>query len=77
MLRPMSLLVGFFTTLICFAMTLTACAPYRPDSARAGACNELNSRMIFSGSTSNIQKAEIQEASLPLEQRTYDRNCDS
>jgi hypothetical protein len=77
MLRQIPLIAIFLITLAFFIMSLAACAPYKPDSTKAGVCNELNSRMIFDGSTSNIQKAEIQEAQDPLVQRTYDRNCES
>lgn len=76
MLRLSPLLIIFTITLIFFTFSLTSCAPFKPNSTHAGACNELNSRMIFSGSTSNIQKAEIQDAQAGLEQRTYDRNCE-
>lgn len=55
---------------------LTACAPYKPNSTKAGACNELNSQMIFSGSTSNISKAEVQQAQEGLVERTYDKHCE-
>jgi len=76
MLRLMPLLIIFFVTLIVFGFSLTGCAPYRPDTTKAGACNELNSRIIFSGGTSNIQRAEIQDAQTELEQKTYDKNCE-
>jgi hypothetical protein len=63
------------TTFLCLTL-LTACAPFKPNSTKAGACNELNSRMIFNGSTSNIQKSEIQSAQEGLDQRTYDKACE-
>lgn len=56
---------------------LISCAPYRPNNAKAGYCNQLNSQMIFGGSTTNIRQAEIQDAQEPLVQRTYDRKCDN
>lgn len=74
MLRNIPLLAIF---ILSFLISLTSCAPFRPDSTRAGVCNELNSRMIFGGSTSSISKSEIQQAQEGLEQRTYDRNCES
>jgi len=64
--------------LFIFASTiaLTACAPYTPTNSHAGMCNELNSRMIFNGSTSNIRKAEIEDSDTPLVERTYDKKCE-
>jgi len=59
-----------------FALSLSACAPFSPNSSHAGMCNELNSRMIFSGSTSNIREAELQDVDEPLVQRNYDRSCE-
>lgn len=76
MLRRLPLLVIFAITLFIFITTLTACAPFKPNSTHAGVCNELNSRMIFGGSTSSISKSEIQYSQEGLEQRTYDRNCE-
>lgn len=56
---------------------LSACAPFSPTKdKRAGICNQLNSMMIFSGSTGNDRNAEIQNAADPLTQRTYDKTCD-
>jgi hypothetical protein len=63
-----------FTFSSCIA--LSACAPFSPNSSHAGMCNELNSRMIFNGSTSNIRKAEIEDADEPLVERTYDKKCE-
>lgn len=58
-------------------LSLAACAPFSPTSSHAGMCNELNSRMIFDGSTGNIRNAEIQDSEVPLVQRTYDKKCES
>lgn len=66
------LILAYASSLI---ITLSACAPHSPDSTHNGMCNELNSRMIFSGSTSSIRNSEIQESELPLEQQNYDRKC--
>jgi len=63
-------------SLLFITLSLTACAPYRPDTSHAGMCNELNSQMIFSGETSNIRQANIQNAEEPLVQRTYDQRCE-
>jgi len=54
---------------------LCACAPFKLNDHRAGECNEINSRMIFSGATSNTRNAEIQNAEQPLLQRSYDKKC--
>lgn len=54
---------------------LCACAPFKPNDNRAGVCNEMNSRMIFGGATSNTRNAEIQNAEQPLLQKSYDRKC--
>lgn len=61
---------------VLFAISLTGCAPFKPNSTKAGACNELNSRMIFGGSTSSISQSEIQQAQEGLVQRTYDKSCE-
>ena len=58
-----------------FTLSISACAPFRPDNAHAGMCNELNSKMIFNGSTSNIRNAEIESAEEPLVERSYDTKC--
>lgn len=57
-------------------LMLTACAPYHPTNPRAAVCNQLNSQMIFSGSTPNTRQAEMQAAEAPMVQRNYDNsNC--
>lgn len=57
------------------SLLLGACAPFHFNDHRAGVCNELNSRMIFSGNTSDTRKSEIENAQDPLLQRTYDKKC--
>jgi hypothetical protein len=54
---------------------LCACAPFKFGDKRAGLCNQLNSDMIFRGSTSITRTAEIQHAEQPLTQHEYDRKC--
>lgn len=55
---------------------LTACSPFKPTDDRAAVCNELNSKMIFNGGTSNIRKAEIQSSEDLLVQKQYEKaNC--
>lgn len=64
-------------SMIILVTSLSACAPYPPDSPKAGICNQLNSQMIFSGSTGNTRQAEIQTAEQPMVARTYEKdNCD-
>lgn len=64
------------TCLLFTTLTLSACAPYRPSDKRAAMCNQLNSQMIFNGSTSVTRQANIQNAETPGVVRTYDKdNC--
>lgn len=64
----------FFATL---SILLTACAPFKPSDQRAAICNELNKKMIFTGSTANPRNAEIQTSEYELIQREYENNhCD-
>ena len=70
MKKPFALLAF---SLLC--SLLFSCAPFKLSDHRAGVCNELNSRMIFSGATSNTRNAEIQNAEQPLLQRSYDKKC--
>lgn len=66
------LTICLFSTLF----TLSACAPYRPGDKHAAMCNQLNSQMIFSGSTNNTRQANIQAAERPNVAHTYDKdNC--
>ena len=63
-------------SILFLALTLSACAPYRPASGKAAMCNQLNSQMIFGGNTGNTRQAEIENAEQPLVAHTYDRdNC--
>jgi hypothetical protein len=63
-----------FTTLI----ALPGCAPFKPTDSRAAVCNEINSRIIFNGSTQDTRRANIQNAEEPLQARAYERNnCDT
>ena len=56
-------------------LMLISCAPFRPGDPKSGMCNEMNSELIFSGSTSNARDAEIQAAEQPLLQQSYDKRC--
>lgn len=69
-------------TLGCVCITafiaLTGCAPFKPTDSRAAVCNELNSRLIFNGSTQDTRRANLQNAEEPLQTRAYERNnCDT
>lgn len=60
-----------------FFILLSACAPFHPSDERAAICNELNSRIVFNGSTSNERKADIASAEQELIQRSYQKEqCD-
>jgi|GEM_PF-3800973 len=64
---PLCLIVGL----------LTACSPHPPCDERAAICNELNSKLIFNGNTTNIRNSEIQTAENSLLMRQYEKyNCD-
>lgn len=54
---------------------LCACAPFAPGEPGSGVCNEMNTRIIFSGSTTETRKAEIERAEEPLLIQSYDRKC--
>ena len=69
--RLSTLITAFFLTLV-----LTSCAPYRPASGKAAVCNQLNSQIIFNGSTSDTRQANIQAAEAPMVARTFENdNC--
>jgi len=62
--------------LLLIVTSLSACAPFSTRDQRAGVCNELNSQLIFSGSTSNVRRQSIENAAQPKIQQSYDRsNC--
>lgn len=64
-------------SILLLTASLNACAPYRPGSPKSGVCNQLNSQIIFTGSTGNTRQAEIQTAEEPMVARTYEKdNCD-
>ena len=56
------------------ALITTACAPYRPASGKAARCNELNSQIVFNGSTGNTRQANIEKAEAPLINHNYDKD---
>ncbi|HTM64272.1 MAG TPA: hypothetical protein VL360_07200 [Gammaproteobacteria bacterium] len=56
------------------ALTLSACSPYRPGSGKAAYCNQLNSQIVFSGSTADTRKANLQAADEPMVVRTFDKD---
>jgi hypothetical protein len=62
---------------IIMASLLSSCSPYAPDDQRAAICNELNSKMIFNGNTSNNRNSEIETSEYALLQRQYEKyHCD-
>ena len=63
------------STWLFLSCVLCACAPFKADDHRASVCNELNSQLIFNGSTSDLRKANIESAQAPLMQRQNDKNC--
>ncbi len=66
----------FYFLLSFLCLFITACSPFKPTDERAAVCNELNSKMIFNGNTSNIRKSEIQSSEDMLVQKQYEKaNC--
>lgn len=64
------------SSLFILTLLISACAPYHPTNPRAAVCNQLNSQIIFNGSTPNTRQQELQAAEAPMVQRTYDNdNC--
>ena len=59
-------------TLIVCCFSMTACAPFKYNDDRAAICNQLNSKIVFNGGTSNTRNSEIQSAESSLDQRSYD-----
>lgn len=60
---------------ILFSLIFSGCAGWNSDTKHA-ACNLLKSKLVFNGSTSDDRQAEIENAEQPLDQRTYDKNCE-
>lgn len=59
------------------AFLQSACSPFAPTDQRAAICNELNSKLIFSGNTSNNRMSEIETSENALLQRQYEAyRCD-
>jgi hypothetical protein len=57
------------------AIILVGCAPYQPGGdMHSRICNELNTRIIFNGNTSDTRKSEIETSDQPLNERTYINN---
>ncbi len=61
--------------LLITSFSITACAPFSPSDRRAAVCNELNSKMIFSGSSAVDRVTDLQQAEAPLIQSQYDKKC--
>ncbi len=57
-------------------LLLSACAPFKFNNDKAAMCNELNSKIIFNGATTNVRNSEIQQAEMPLMQQSYLKDCE-
>jgi hypothetical protein len=56
-------------------LALSSCAT-NETGVKHGTCRTLKSNLVFSGSTSNVRNAEMQQAEEPLQKVNYDReNC--
>lgn len=60
-----------------FALALSSCSFLSQNNSRTPICKELNSRIIFSGATSNSRQAQIQNAQERQLIRGYDTQCDN
>jgi hypothetical protein len=47
-----------------------------PGATKRAYCNMLKSNLVFNGGTGVTRDANIQNADTPLDQRTYDEDCD-
>ena len=69
--------ISIIPSLILLALFFSSCAPFKPTDDRAAICNELNSKLIFNGSTSDARQVDIQHSEEPLLWRSYEKNnCD-
>lgn len=60
-----------------FGLALCSCSSMCSYEMRRATCNELRSKIVFNGATSNTRQAEIERAEMPLDQCTYNSNyCD-
>ena len=68
--------IPYYSIIFCsLLLSLSACAPFKFNDKRANVCNELNSKIIFSGGTQNTRNAEIANAETPMLQHSYDTKC--
>lgn len=56
-------------------LLLSACTNLNNSSDKSAVCNELKSKLLFNGSTSNVRKADIQNSEDALLQKQYDQSC--
>ncbi len=57
-------------------LLLSSCASTDSRSYQHATCTTLKSQVVFSGATSNVRRAVIQNAEKPLRQANYDKeNC--
>lgn len=57
-------------------LLLCACSHWDTANTHRVVCNKLKSDLVFNGATSITRQADIERAEQPLQQRTYDANCD-
>lgn len=57
-------------------LILSSCAALEKNRTRSAYCNELNSKIIFSPSTTDTRKAAIQSAEEPRLQQAFDAHCE-
>lgn len=55
---------------------LTGCFIANGSDAKRAACNQLKSQIVFNAATSDTRRAEIEKAERPLDEYSYDRNCE-
>jgi hypothetical protein len=72
-MKNTSALVAF----ICLSLSLSACQTlHNSDDNRKGMCNEIKSRMIFSGNTANQNKAfQERNDQAKLSESYHDEGC--
>lgn len=71
----MSHFVVFFSLILSSCFLLVSCYPTQSEVNNA-ACNDLKSKIVFNGATSDTRRSEIEKAERPLDEYTYDQNCE-
>lgn len=57
------------------AIHLTSCASWSSD--KKAYCRSLRSKIVFNGATLNTRQQEIDRAEKPLQQSSYNNECDN